>query len=217
MIHPYCRCTTVPYMKDLPDIVSRWSRDPETGKGKFVKVGNGSKRLTFGEWKKEIKNQFLINEYNRLIEEFGRHGFPNNSQAYINLLYNKRTGRALNAYVKARQRGTVESVVTYLDYLEAMDRLNTEVIGMTASNGQEVKSFSDHIVDRIYGVRIDPKGHRREGVSIDEIKNMLNNEKTKDLKKSTKFFNDRGYVVLNDKGNLVTVVPREKKRQEWKL
>lgn len=23
MIHPYCRCTTAPYMKDLPDIVSR--------------------------------------------------------------------------------------------------------------------------------------------------------------------------------------------------
>lgn len=44
MIHPYCRCTTVPYMKDLPDIVSRWSRDDETGKGKFVN------KMSFNQW-----------------------------------------------------------------------------------------------------------------------------------------------------------------------
>lgn len=213
MIHPYCRCTTVPYMKDLPDIVSRWSRDPETGKGKFVKVGNRSKRLTFGEWKKEIKNQFLINEYNRLIEEFGRHGFPNNSQAYINLLYNKRTGRALNAYVKARERGTVEPVVTYQDYIDAMDRLNDEVVGTTASNGQVVKDFSDHLIDRIFGVKKDPQGHRREGVSIDKIKELLQSAERTIRVDSTSFRDDDAYVVLSDKGNLVTIVPRKRRNK----
>lgn len=38
LMHPYCRCTTVPYIKDLPDIPTRWSRDPITGKSKWVKT-----------------------------------------------------------------------------------------------------------------------------------------------------------------------------------
>lgn len=60
LIHPYCRCTTIPYMKDLPDIISRWSRDPITGEGKFVRnqpysqwvKNSGQKLLNFTEWKK---------------------------------------------------------------------------------------------------------------------------------------------------------------------
>lgn len=45
IIHPRCRCTTVPYMEGLPDIQKRWSRDPETGKSKLVK------NMKFDEWK----------------------------------------------------------------------------------------------------------------------------------------------------------------------
>ncbi|NLR08676.1 MULTISPECIES: minor capsid protein [Lactobacillaceae] len=48
LIHPYCRCTTVPYLEDLPDITERWSRDPETGKGKMIKD------VKFNEWKKSF-------------------------------------------------------------------------------------------------------------------------------------------------------------------
>lgn len=63
-MHPYCRCTTVPYDKDLPDVETRWSRDPETGKGVYVKDMNYSewnksvnqkryqKRLGYQDWKK---------------------------------------------------------------------------------------------------------------------------------------------------------------------
>ena len=29
--HPGCRCTTVPYDKDMKGIRNRWMRDPETG------------------------------------------------------------------------------------------------------------------------------------------------------------------------------------------
>ncbi|MDY2639098.1 MAG: minor capsid protein, partial [Ligilactobacillus salivarius] len=48
LIHPYCRCTTVPYDKDLPDVETRWSRDPETGKGRYVYRN----ALDYSEWKK---------------------------------------------------------------------------------------------------------------------------------------------------------------------
>ncbi|MCI6762323.1 MAG: minor capsid protein [Lactobacillus johnsonii] len=48
LIHPYCRCTTVPYDKNLPDVETRWSRDPETGKGRYVYRN----ALDYSEWKK---------------------------------------------------------------------------------------------------------------------------------------------------------------------
>lgn len=45
IIHPYCRCTTVPYLEGLPPIKERWARDPETGKGKLVA------NVRYKEWK----------------------------------------------------------------------------------------------------------------------------------------------------------------------
>ena len=46
LMHPYCRCTTVPYMKGLPDIPTRWYRDPITGKGKWTR------NMNYSEWTK---------------------------------------------------------------------------------------------------------------------------------------------------------------------
>lgn len=46
LMHPRCRCTTVPYLEGLPPATERWMRDPETGKGRLIKD------MTFDEWKK---------------------------------------------------------------------------------------------------------------------------------------------------------------------
>lgn len=45
IMHGRCRCTTVPYIKGLPEVGERWSREPKTGKGKLVE------NVTFKEWK----------------------------------------------------------------------------------------------------------------------------------------------------------------------
>lgn len=59
LIHPYCRCTTVPYNKNLPDIETRWSRDPKTGKGTYVSD------MSYNEWLKTIRE----NNVNQYLEE----------------------------------------------------------------------------------------------------------------------------------------------------
>ncbi|KRL95562.1 minor capsid protein [Levilactobacillus hammesii] len=51
LIHARCRCTTAPYIKDLPDLTERWSRDPETDKGKMIKD------VKFNEWKQMINQE----------------------------------------------------------------------------------------------------------------------------------------------------------------
>lgn len=45
-IHPYCRCTTVPYIEGLPEVGERWMRDPETGEGKLTD------NMSFNKWNK---------------------------------------------------------------------------------------------------------------------------------------------------------------------
>lgn len=49
LIHPYCRCTTAPYIKGLPDISSRWSRDPITGKGKWI-----NRDMNYSQWSQTV-------------------------------------------------------------------------------------------------------------------------------------------------------------------
>ncbi|MCT1195267.1 hypothetical protein EFL90_11570 [Lactococcus lactis] len=48
-VHPYCRCTLAPWYKELEEIsTTRWSRDPETGKGKFVKD------MSYEQWQERV-------------------------------------------------------------------------------------------------------------------------------------------------------------------
>lgn len=44
LIHPYCRCTTIPYRPDLPPLETRWERDPKTGKGRITNY------QTYDQW-----------------------------------------------------------------------------------------------------------------------------------------------------------------------
>ena len=68
LIHPYCRCTTMPYINGLPNSSERWARNSETGKGGYVD------NMTFNEWKKQIeirydneKGQNRINKYEKVV------------------------------------------------------------------------------------------------------------------------------------------------------
>jgi len=48
LIHPHCRCTTVPYIEGLPEVIERWMRDPEPGKGKTIN------NMSVDEWKQKV-------------------------------------------------------------------------------------------------------------------------------------------------------------------
>ncbi|HJE44457.1 minor capsid protein [Levilactobacillus namurensis] len=56
IIHGRCRCTTVPYIKGLPEVGERWSRDPETGKGKLVA------NVKFNEWQAMVNGDKPMSE-----------------------------------------------------------------------------------------------------------------------------------------------------------
>ena len=142
---------------------------------------------------------------------YGSHGFPKDVHEYQKVLYNKDTGQAMHAYVQARKKHTVEPVVNYRDYIHAKQRLDDEIVDSTTSTGQKITGYSDHTFDRIFGVRKDPKGKRRIGVSIDEMKQMLQSNRYLETPKrhSTKYSSNQGYVAVNNQGKIITLVPRK--------
>ena len=156
-------------------------------------------------------HEVLKKELAALHKEYGPHGFPKDVQEYKRLLYNKDTGKAMHAYVQARMRHTVEPVVSYKDYIHIKKILDKEIIGIKTAIGQVIRSYSDHTLDRIFGVRIGPDGKRRIGVPIDEIKRMLKSgEIERNDKRHTFLYKiNTGYLVVNDNGKIVTVVPRK--------
>lgn len=163
------------------------------------------------EKQKGYVNQYRAKELTRLKKTYGSHGFPKTTQEYQRLLYNKNAGQAMHAYVQARKKHTVEPVVGYKDYIHAKQRLDREVVGTQTSTGQVIKSYSDHTFDRIFGVRKDPKGKRRIGVSIDEMKELLQSNRYVETPKrhSTKYKSNQGYVAVNNQGKIITLVPRK--------
>ena len=119
----------------------------------------------------------------------------------------------MHAYVQARKKHTVEPVVKYTDYIKAKKRLDNEIVGSKTSTGQVIRSYSDHTFDRIFGVRKDPGGKKRIGVSVDEIKQTLKSSRTLFSQKrhSLTYVSSNVRVIVNEKGNIVTVVPRKEK------
>lgn len=108
LIHPYCRCTTVPYIEGLPDKRTRWSRDPETGKGTYVD------NMTFDQWKKAIEyqkqNESLPNTASRYITKKGNYNWNElNAEQYNKHIRN--TPEYKN-YSKGRKRPISELTIS---------------------------------------------------------------------------------------------------------
>lgn len=62
LIHPYCRCTTIP-AQDVP-LAERWYRDPVTGRGKWARNPNGKGGgMSFLDFKKTLGLTFNPKKY----------------------------------------------------------------------------------------------------------------------------------------------------------
>lgn len=197
--------------KNLREYIKRTNHEIK----KVILTRDYSREKALGPHEKQTNyiNQHRAKELARLKKTYGSHGFPKTPQEYQRLLYNKSTGQAMHAYVQARKQHTVEPVVKYTDYIRTKKRLDKEVVGMTTSTGQVIKSYSDHTFDRIFGIRKDPHGKLRIGVSIEQLKQALQSQRHLSSKqRNTKtYITNQARVIVNTKGNIVTLVPRKEK------
>ena len=121
LIHPYCRCTTMPYINGLPDSSERWARDPETGKGMYVE------NMTFNQWQKEIDNQrknlvkvYKVNKASRYITNKSKYKWNELNPEQ----YNKhvRDTPEFNNYKKGRKRPLSELVISPAEAQSLIDK-----------------------------------------------------------------------------------------------
>ena len=121
LIHPYCRCTTMPYIEGLPDSSERWARDLETGKGMYVE------NMTFNQWQKEIDNQrknlvkvYKVNKASRYITNKSKYKWNELNPEQ----YNKhvRDTPEFNNYKKGRKRPLSELVISPAEAQSLIDK-----------------------------------------------------------------------------------------------
>lgn len=135
---------------------------------------------------------------------------------YYGVKYNdKKTYGILQTYVKSVDKGMLSPLVGFDLYLQYYSRVENELIGLTTSNGIQIKSQSKHFLERVFGTMSDPThgGVIRNGVELEDIKNVLLNGKVKPHGDSIVFSNNMCSVSLNPiTGNLVQTQPKKVKK-----
>lgn len=123
----------------------------------------------------------------------------------------------MQSYSKSVDSGMMSPLVGYEKYKEYHHRVETELIGLTTSNGIQIQSQSKHFLERVFGTISDPShgGVIRSGVELEDIADTLKNGKIKrriSQPDSIAFFTDKCIVTVNPKtGNLIQTNPQKRK------
>lgn len=96
-------------------------------------------------------------------------------------------------------------------YKEYHERAEKGLVEFITSNGIEIKSQSNHFLERVFGTISNPahEGAKRLGVELKNIAEALKNGKVKQHGDSIIFITSKCQVSLNPTtGNLIQVTPK---------
>lgn len=133
---------------------------------------------------------------------------------YYNIKYNDgERYKLLKIYVSSVDRGVMSPNVSFGVYEEYHNRVQNELVGLTTSDGILIKSQSNHFLERVFGTWHDPThdDKKREGVSLEDIKDALLNGKSKATHGGTSicYTTEKCAVTVNPiTGNLIQTNPK---------
>lgn len=111
-------------------------------------------------------------------------------------------------YLWSVNRKMLSPLVGYDHYKTIYQQIERDLIGITASSGIKITGQSRHFIERIIGVREDPKtGKPRVGISIDDAKDALLRGDFKDTKSRNRFGELTDGVLHKSKKVKVSVNP----------
>ena len=130
-------------------------------------------------------------QYERWKSIIGEENMPEDVDKFSEIKYNKDRKaefELLQHYKYAREEGDVSALVGFKLYYQGKEHLEKRFIGQTAINGIEIKSVSNHFVDRHFGTiyRKGPRDPKHEGVMIEELENVIQNAIFGDIKTDKK-------------------------------
>ena len=161
--------------------------------------------------------------------EMRQKGFKNPPESiaeFKKMMYNKPDEyKLMQTYSKSVDSGMMSPLVGYEKYKEYHKRVEKELVGLTTSNGIEIKSQSNHFLERVCGTISDPthEGAKRSGVELEDIKEALLYGKVEKVKikkksngefdKSQGFYTNKCFVSINpDECILIQANPRSPRK-----
>lgn len=130
---------------------------------------------------------------------------------YYNVKYNDiERYKLLKHYVNSIDSGMMSPLSGFDKYEEYRNRIENELVGLTAVSGIQIKSQSYHFLERVFGTKNDPTHNDkpRSGVPLSDIEDALINGKTKSTHNgdSILHYTDKCGVTVNPyTGNLIQV------------
>ena len=155
-------------------------------------------------------------QYRRYISSLGKERYLksfdsfqeikyNNSIEYDALKYEYNLKKHFNYAIDS---GGLSPLVDFKLYKEMDSNVGFYLEGMKTTNGIEIKSYSKHFIDRVFG----SIEERRNGVKLDEIIDTIRNSSNfRESKRngSIKIIGDKCIVSINPTtGNLIQVNPQ---------
>ena len=226
--HVNCRSTTAPYFADEFEFGERAARNTD-GNTYYV-----PSNITYNEWKSKyidsdpnIKKKFEaiqkteknksadFEQYNRYKNILGEKELKETFESFQEMKYNNEEAYNDLKYLYALKshynnvidKGELSALVDFNKYKETDKEVRNKLVGTITKNGIEIKSYSKHFIDRIFG-SIEEK---REGVELADIEKTIkesNKFKTSKKNGSIKIIGENNIVSINPKtGNLIQTNP----------
>ncbi|MCR6516316.1 minor capsid protein [Clostridium sp. LY3-2] len=163
-----------------------------------------------------IKNKGIDrSQFNNYKNVLGSKNLPKSLKGFQKLKYNNiDEWNLLKDYKRSRSSNMISAFTSFDDYKEFKRRIEKELVGLTTSNGIEIKSQSKHFIERVIGTSFDPEKKKpRDGVDLSVIEETLKRPlkvKEEPKKNSHKFISDRVTVTINPyTGNLIQCNPTD--------
>ena len=157
--------------------------------------------------------------YNSWKDTVGENNMPETLDKFQEIRYNDdKEYRRLQSYKDSIGGGKLSPLVDYKLYKSESERIATEIVGQTTSNGIEIKGVSKHFYERYFGSVED----RREGVPFEAVKDCITKGKAEDVRTDKKgrvsqVFTIEGVAQVSinpTTGEIIQVNPFKKKAKK---
>ena len=169
----------------------------------------------FGRSEAQRAVQANNSSFRNTMRQKGIKNPPESIAEFKKMMYNKPDEyKLMQTYSKSVDSGMISPLVGYEKYKEYHKRVEKELVGLTTSNGIEIKSQSDHFLERVFGTISDPthEGAKRSGVELEDIAEALKNGSVRQHKNGSYIYKSHNCEVsLNpNTGNLIQVTPKKR-------
>lgn len=152
--------------------------------------------------------------YTKYMHQLGIENPPKTIALFNEMMYNNTPEyQLMNKYMNSVKSGMLSPLAGYEKYKEYHERIEKKIIGMKTSNGIEIKSQSDHFLERVFGTMSDPTHDNlsRSGVALEDIIDALKNGRcviNPKRSESISFITSKCLVSVNPQtGNLIQTNP----------